>query len=43
MQAVRDYIRQNVATEHVLEGQEFVAFLERQDGLYRDMLQRMSN
>ncbi len=42
-QAVRDYIRQNVATEHVLEGQDFVAFLERQDGLYRDMLQRMSN
>jgi putative tricarboxylic transport membrane protein len=39
--AVRAYIRDNIAIEHVLEGPDYVAFLERQEALYRDMLQRM--
>jgi hypothetical protein len=40
---VRAYIRENIAIEHVLEGQEYVAFLERQENLYREMLRRMGN
>ncbi|MGQ0663377.1 MAG: Bug family tripartite tricarboxylate transporter substrate binding protein [Pseudomonadota bacterium] len=37
----KDYISVNVATEHVLAGDQFAAFLERQEALYKDMLDRL--
>lgn len=39
--AFKDYISANVATEHVLPGRDFAGFLEQQERLYRDMLDRL--
>ena len=39
--AFNDYIKQNVATTHVVSGAEYVKFLETQEALYRDMLKRL--
>ncbi|HVE48421.1 MAG TPA: tripartite tricarboxylate transporter substrate binding protein [Casimicrobiaceae bacterium] len=36
-----DYIKQNVATSHVVSGPEYTKFLETQDALYKDMLKRL--
>jgi tripartite-type tricarboxylate transporter receptor subunit TctC len=37
----KDYLRQNMATEHALYGKDFTTFLEQQETLYRDMLARL--
>ena len=37
--AFNDYIKQNVATLHVVSGPEFTKFLETQEALYKDMLE----
>lgn len=39
--AFQDYITSNVAATHVLGGGDFVAFLEAQETLYKDMLIRL--
>lgn len=39
--AFKDYITSNVATLHVLPGRDFAGFLEQQEKLYRDMLERL--
>jgi putative tricarboxylic transport membrane protein len=39
--AFRDYIAQNVATEHVLPASDFAGFLARQEALYKEMLERL--
>ena len=39
--AFTDYIKQNVATMHVVSGPEYTKFLETQETLYRDMLKRL--
>lgn len=36
-----NYIKANVATTHVLVGDDFVSFLESQEALYKDMLKRL--
>jgi putative tricarboxylic transport membrane protein len=36
--AFQDYIKNNVAQLHVIQGAEFVKFLETQEALYKDML-----
>lgn len=37
----KNYIKSNVATNHVLLGEDFTAFLESQETLYKDMLKRL--
>jgi putative tricarboxylic transport membrane protein len=37
----KDYIAQNVATEHVLPAADFAGFLEKQEALYKEMLARL--
>lgn len=37
----KEYISSNVATEHVLPGRDFAGFLEQQEALYKDMLERL--
>jgi putative tricarboxylic transport membrane protein len=37
----KDYIAQNVATEHVLPAGDFAGFLEKQEALYKEMLARL--
>ena len=39
--AFTDYIKQNVATMHVVSGADYTKFLETQEALYRDMLKRL--
>ena len=39
--AFNDYIKQNVATMHVVSGSDYTKFLETQEALYRDMLKRL--
>jgi putative tricarboxylic transport membrane protein len=39
--AFTDYIKQNVATMHVVSGADYTKFLETQETLYRDMLKRL--
>lgn len=39
--AFTDYIKQNVATLHVVSGPDFTRFLESQESLYKDMLKRL--
>jgi putative tricarboxylic transport membrane protein len=39
--AFNDYIKQNVATTHVVSGADYVKFLEAQEALYKDMLKRL--
>lgn len=41
--AFMDYIKSNVATPNVLTGNEFVGFLEKQETLYKDMLERLGS
>lgn len=36
--AFKDYLKTNVATEHMLYTRDFAAFLEKQEALYKDML-----
>ena len=36
-----NYISANVATLHILHGPEFKSFLEKQEGLYKDMLGKL--
>ena len=39
--AFTDYIKQNVATQHVVSGADYTKFLESQETLYKDMLKRL--
>lgn len=39
--AFTDYIKQNVATLHVVSGPDYTKFLEAQETLYKDMLKRL--
>ena len=39
--AFTDYIKQNVATQHVISGPDYTKFLESQEALYKDMLKRL--
>jgi tripartite-type tricarboxylate transporter receptor subunit TctC len=39
--AFTDYIKQNVATLHVVAGPDYYKFLETQEALYKDMLKRL--
>jgi len=42
-QAFKDYLKANMATEHVLLTKDFAAFLEQQEALYREMLARVDS
>ena len=40
--AMQQYIETNMATVHVLTGEEFAGFLEQQESLYKSMLARLA-